>query len=48
MSRNLTVCTLEACQGIRSAAERKGESFILHILNSICGDLIVAEAIMEM
>ena len=44
MSRNLTnICTLEACQSIRSAAEKKGESFILHILNSIYGDLIVAE-----
>ena len=45
MSRNLTnVCTLEACQSIRSAAERKGDSFTLHILNRIYGDLIVAEA----
>ena len=44
MSRNLTnICTLEACQSIRSAAEKKGESFMLHILNSIYGDLIVAE-----
>ena len=45
MSRNLTnVCTLEACQSIRSAAERKEDSFTLHILNSIYGDPIVAEA----
>ena len=40
-SRNLTLCIFEACQGVRSAAERKGDSFIL---NSVYGDLIVAEA----
>ena len=45
MSRNLTnVCTFEACQSIRSAAEKKEKASCLHILNSIYGDLIVAEA----
>jgi len=44
-SRDLTnVCTFEACQSIRSAAERKGDSSMLHILNGVNGDLIAAEA----
>ena len=46
MSRNLTnVCTFAAaCQSIQSAAEKKEKASCLHILNSIYGDLIVAEA----
>ena len=44
-SRNLTnACIFAACQSIRSAAERKGDSFMLHILNSVYRDFIVAEA----
>ena len=46
-SRDLAnVCTFEACQSIciPSAAERKGDSSMLHILNGVNGDLIAAEA----
>ena len=44
-SRDLTnVSTFEACQSIRLAAERKGDSSMLHILNGVNGDLIAAEA----
>ena len=44
-SRDLSnVCTFEACQSIRLAAERKGDSSMLHILNGVNGDLIAAEA----
>lgn len=44
-SRDLTnVCTFEACQSIQLAAERKGDSSMLHILNGVNGDLIAMEA----
>ena len=43
-SRDLiNVCTFEACESIRIAAERKGDSSMLHILNGVNGDLIAAE-----
>ena len=44
-SRDLiNLCTFEACESIRIAAERKGDSSMLHILNGVNGDLIAAEA----
>ena len=44
-NRDLTnVRTFEACQTIRLAAERKGDTSMLHILNGVNGDLIAAEA----
>ena len=43
-SRDLTVCTFEACRSIQLAAERKGDSSMLHILNGANGDLIAMEA----
>ena len=44
-SRDLTnVCTFEACRSIQLAAERKGDSSMLHILNGVNGDLIAMEA----
>lgn len=44
-SRDLiNLCTFEACESIQIAAERKGDSSMLHILNGVNGDLIAAEA----
>ena len=43
-SRDLNVCTFEACRSIQLAAERKGDSSMLHILNGVNGDLIAMEA----
>ena len=44
-SRDLTnVCTFEVCQSIQLAAERKGDSSMLHKLNGVNGDLIAMEA----
>ena len=44
-SRDLTnVCTFEACRSIQLAAERKGDSTMLHILNGVNGNLIAMEA----
>ena len=40
----INLCTFEACESIRIAAERKGDSSMLHILNGVNGDLIAAEA----
>lgn len=40
-SRDLiNLCTFEACESIQIAAERKGDSSMLHILNGVNGDLI--------
>ena len=40
-SRDLiNLCTFEACESIRIAAEGKGDSSMLHILNGVNGDLI--------
>ena len=44
-SRDLiNLCTIEACESIRIAAERKGDSSMLHILNGVSRDLIAKEA----
>ena len=39
-----TVCTFEACERIRKAAEVKGDERMLHCLLSVNNDLIAAEA----
>ena len=38
------VCTFEACESVRKAAESKGDEGMLHVLISVNNDLIAAEA----
>ena len=38
------VCTFEACESVRKAAEIKGDERMLHVLLSVNNDLIAAEA----
>ena len=38
------VCTFEACESVRKAAESKGDERMLHVLISVNNDLIAAEA----
>ena len=38
------VCTFEACESVRQAAESKGDDEMLHVLMSVNHDLIAAEA----
>ena len=38
------VCTFEACESVRQAAESKGDEGMLHALISVNHDLIAAEA----
>ena len=37
------VCTFEACESVRKAAESKGDEGMLHVLISVNNDLIAAE-----
>ena len=36
------VCTFEACDSVRQAAESKGDEEMLHVLISVNNDLIAA------
>lgn len=40
----VNLCTFEACESVRRAAEKKGDDLMLYVINSVNGDLIAAEA----